>query len=147
MQALGQRLAVACAGKGNLYFSGDLGTGKTTLVRGLLRGLGHQGAVKSPTFALLEPYELDGYHIYHFDLYRLADPEEMEYMGLRECFAPENLCLVEWPEQGQGALPKADLLVQLHHAGTSRELTIRADSPLGENFLANLLVENETVEG
>lgn len=146
MQAFGRRLAQVSQGKGNIYLSGELGTGKTTLVRGLLRGLGHTGPVKSPTFALLEPYTFSGFNIYHFDLYRLSDPEELEYMGLRECFADSNLCLVEWPEQGVGVLPEADLVITLSHAGTSRVLTISAKTTYGQALLTKLDIKNETLE-
>ncbi len=135
MQALGASLAKACESHGVIYLQGELGTGKTTLVRGLLRALGHEGAVKSPTFTLVEPYTVNGVDIYHFDLYRLSDPEELEFMGLREYFGPENLCLIEWPQQGGAMLPEADLLIELEHAGTARELRISAQTPHGEVIL------------
>ena len=135
MQALGIRLAKACQSHGVIYLKGELGTGKTTLVRGLLRALGHEGAVKSPTFTLVEPYTVNGGDVYHFDLYRLSDPEELEFMGLREYFAPENLCLIEWPQQGGAMLPKSDLLIELEHDGLARNLKISAQTPHGEEIL------------
>ena len=138
MQALGAKLAKACQSHGVIYLKGELGTGKTTLVRGLLRGLGHEGAVKSPTFSLVEPYTVNGVHIYHFDLYRLSDPEELEFMGLRDYFSAESLCLIEWPQQGGDRVPPADVLIELEHAGPSRDLQISALSPHGEVILAGL---------
>lgn len=138
MQALGARLAIACQSHGVIYLQGELGTGKTTLVRGLLRALGHEGAVKSPTFTLVEPYTVNGVSIYHFDLYRLSDPEELEFMGLREYFGPENLCLIEWPQLGGAMLPEADLLIELEHAGLARDLQISAQTPHGEAILTAL---------
>ena len=140
MQALGAKLAAVCQSHGVIYLQGDLGTGKTTLTRGLLRALGHEGAVKSPTFTLVEPYTVNGVNIYHFDLYRLSDPEELEFMGLREYFAPENLCLIEWPQQGGEMLPPADLLIELEHAGLARELCLTAQSPHGEAILNGINV-------
>jgi len=138
MQALGRQLAMACDGGGMIHLEGELGTGKTTLVRGMLRALGHEGAVKSPTFTIVEPYEVAGRNIYHFDLYRLSDPEELEYMGGRDYFDPENLCLIEWPDKGGQMLPPADLRLKLEHAGTSRNVSISADTDHGQTWLDGL---------
>ncbi len=113
-----------------LYLEGDLGAGKTTLVRGLLRGLGHRGHVPSPTYTLVEPYELGGFSLRHMDLYRLADPEELAYLGIREM---TGILLVEWPERGSHFLPGADLLIRLAVAvaGEGRNLKTEAFSDLG----------------
>jgi len=138
MQALGADLAKASAGVGRIYLDGELGTGKTTLVRGLIRALGHMGAVKSPTFALVEPYRIEDKDIYHFDLYRLSDPEELEYMGLRDYFTPSSLCLVEWPEKGGRMLPAPDLLLKLEHDGASRDVSISAATESGEFMIKAL---------
>lgn len=121
----------ACLG-GVIYLQGDLGAGKTTLTRGILRGFGFQGAVKSPTYTLVEPYEFELCQIYHFDLYRLADPEEVEYLGTEDYFANNNLCIVEWPERGSGAIPAPDLIISLAPAGTGRQLRCQTLSDRGE---------------
>ncbi len=112
-------------GKGGIILlNGDLGAGKTTLVRGLLRHLGYQGVVKSPTYTLVEPYEINGRHIYHFDLYRLGDPEELEYMGGRDYWDENSLCLIEWAEKAQGYLPEADLSITIQHFGKQRKVAV-----------------------
>ena len=109
----GERLAVCLQPGVVVYLCGQLGAGKTTLTRGILRQLGHTGAVKSPTYTLVEPYEQLAIPVFHFDLYRLGDPEELAYMGVRDYFHPNSLCLVEWPERGQGFLPEADIRLEL----------------------------------
>jgi tRNA threonylcarbamoyladenosine biosynthesis protein TsaE len=136
MQDLGLCLARASAGPGVIYFQGELGAGKTTLVRSLLRGLGYQGKVKSPTYTLIEPYPLDGLTVYHLDLYRLASGEELEWIGIRDLMSGNELLLVEWPEQGQGALPPADLVIAIDYRDAGRQLDLRATSERGRRWLA-----------
>lgn len=123
---------------GILHLQGDLGAGKTTLTRGFLRAYGHEGAVKSPTYTLVEPYEMALCNIYHFDLYRLADPEEFEYLGTEQYFDAQNLCLVEWAEQGAGWVPGADVLVELRERGTGREAVCTAFTARGVDILDGL---------
>lgn len=137
-EALGGRLAKALAPGCVIYLHGDLGVGKTTLVRGLLRGLGYHGTVKSPTFTLVEPYQLNDRRLFHWDLYRLADPEELEYLGLRDQLDGEAILLIEWPERGRGELPVADLEIMLAYAGEGRNCRLDARSPVGQTLLAML---------
>lgn len=126
MMALGGKIAAAFPQGGLVFLNGDLGTGKTTLVRGLLRSLGFKGTVKSPTYALVEPYRIAGRDIYHFDLYRLADPEELEYMGVRDYLSSEALCLIEWPEKAQGFLPEENLKLFIQHDDEARKVSIES---------------------
>jgi tRNA threonylcarbamoyladenosine biosynthesis protein TsaE len=136
---LGRLLAPALDAAGVIFLSGGLGAGKTTLCRGLLRGLGYDGAVKSPTFTLVEPYELERGSVYHFDLYRLAHPDELDYLGAEDYFAAEALCLIEWPERGAGFLPTPDLELTLTVTSeASRQVQLRAQSLKGERAMARL---------
>ncbi len=134
---LGQALAPLLTPGMVIHMHGDLGAGKTTLVRGVLRGLGYQGHVKSPTYTLLEPYEFSKLYLYHFDFYRFLDPQEFEDSGFREHFNPQSLCLVEWPEKAPD-LPAADLRITLRVAGTGREAAITAHTEIGRRCLAPL---------
>lgn len=144
-QSLGAFLATSAPRSGWLALHGDLGAGKTTLVRAFLRALGYAGRVVSPTYTLVETYEFDGRRIAHYDLYRLSDPEELEWMGAREDFADDTLCLVEWPQQAEGMLPAPDLELFLHHQDVGRTAQFMAITPQGCAWLdevKNLLKKN-----
>ena len=121
-----------------ITLQGDLDAGKTTLSRGILQGLGHSGAVKSPTYTLVEPYQLALGAVYHFDLYRLVDAEELEYMGFADYLADAQLCLIEWPEQGQGFLPMADIAIEISQPGAGRCVTLCANSAVGQQLISQL---------
>jgi len=138
MVALGAQLGAVCVAPLVIYLQGDLGMGKTTLTRGLIQSRGHSGAVKSPTYTLVEPYEFDGQAFYHFDLYRLGDPEELEFMGIRDYFGDFSVCLVEWPDRGGPALPPADLVITIEKAGRGRRITVCAATEKGETVLEQL---------
>ena len=147
-EALGAALARHLAPGLKIYLEGDLGAGKTTLTRGLLRALGHKGAVKSPTYTLVEIYVFSGYILYHFDFYRFNDPEEWHEAGLDEYFNETSVCLVEWPEQAYGVLPQADVILRFRFAsgecGESRTVELEGLSTSGERCLNALREERPT---
>ena len=132
--ALGRALA-ACIEPGTIVFlHGDLGMGKTTLVRGVLRGLGWSGRVKSPTYTLVEVYAVSRLDLHHFDFYRFQDPREWNDAGFRESFGGATVSLVEWPEKATGTLPPADLEITLTSSGSGRNASLRAGSPRGRKL-------------
>ena len=136
-EALGRRLAAHRPAAAMVHLHGDLGAGKSTLARALLRGLGVTGTVRSPTYTLVERYPLaDGSEAWHMDLYRIGDPGELDFLGLDEGAA--SLWLVEWPERAGAALPPVDLHVALAIDGEGRSAQLRAASPAGEQWLAQL---------
>lgn len=128
------------------FLNGDLGAGKTTLSRGFVQGMGHKGKVKSPTYTLVEPYDLGEWRVFHFDLYRLADPEELEYMGIRDYFDSRSCCLIEWPEKGLGLLAKADIVIEMSYCDDQRNIEIIAESALGEALIKQLKIIRTTAE-
>ena len=117
---------------GRVHLLGELGAGKTTLTRGILRGYGYEGAVKSPTYTLVEPYQFDQCHIYHFDFYRLTNPEEVDYLGIEDHFLDTNLCVIEWADKVADAIPPADLIILLQTDGAGRRLHCQTNSEKGE---------------
>ena len=141
MVDFGARVAQVTQGHGVIFLEGDLGAGKITLSRGIIRGLGHTGAVKSPTFTVVEPYEIGEVRAFHFDLYRLVDPEELEFMGIRDYFEGDALCLFEWPDKGEGILPKPDLTITISPQAGGRSLSLSPQGARGEAWCAALAVE------
>jgi tRNA threonylcarbamoyladenosine biosynthesis protein TsaE len=136
---LGAALAAGAKKGLVLHLSGELGSGKTTLVRGLLRALGYEGRAKSPSYALVEPYALSRLNLYHFDFYRFKDRSEWLSSGFREHFNPDTLCVVEWPERAGDALPPADLTVSLCYQKDGRSADLASHSPQGEAWLRSAL--------
>ena len=124
-----------------MTFSGDLGAGKTTIIRAMLKHLGVQSAIKSPTFSLLESYECHDLPIHHFDLYRIHHEEELEYLGFRDFFTQQSICLIEWAEHAGKALPNVDIRFKLKIKGAGRELQVIALSAAGKRIVARLTGE------
>ena len=135
--ALGRRLA-AVLQTGVVYLEGELGAGKTALARAILQGRGFAGKVKSPTYTLVEPYHVEGDNIYHLDLYRLSDPEELEWLGLRDMLEGRHLLLIEWPTRGAGYLPAPDLVIELDYLEDGRVVNLRPATAHGHNMVGAL---------
>ncbi|TLY49612.1 MAG: tRNA (adenosine(37)-N6)-threonylcarbamoyltransferase complex ATPase subunit type 1 TsaE [Gammaproteobacteria bacterium] len=138
MIACAQRLARVVGAGGVIHLHGDLGAGKTTFARALLRALGVGERVKSPTYSLIESYLAGDLAAHHLDLYRIADPGELEWLGLGDLSVDKHLILIEWPERAGSAVPRADLTLHLAHAGARRALRLEARSPRGEQWLSSL---------
>lgn len=146
----GQTLANVASEGGIIFLQGTLGAGKTTFSRGLIQGLGHQGAVKSPTYTLVEPYEQLSPKVFHFDLYRLGSPEELEYMGIRDFLQDGALALIEWPSKGEGFLPEADVVIDIAVQAPGRVLNATAQTARGESLIRqwrNQLPDNTSSSG
>jgi tRNA threonylcarbamoyladenosine biosynthesis protein TsaE len=141
MQVFGEKIAQVI-GQINapllILLNGDLGAGKTTLSRGILNGLGHRGSVKSPTYTLVEPYDLEIGKVFHFDLYRLVDPEELYDIGFNDYLTESQLCMIEWPDKGGSLLPKADISLQINSNGTGRQVILTAQTSLGSQCVNEL---------
>lgn len=135
-QRLGKVLAECRPDSAIVYLQGDLGAGKTTFSRGFVQTCGHKGVVKSPTYTLIEPYPLETLTVYHLDLYRLADPEELEYLGMDMLSQARTISLIEWPERGSNHLPPADLVVLLAQKNSGRQATLTAHSAVAEQWLS-----------
>jgi len=135
---VGAKIASCLHGGEVIYLKGGLGTGKTTLVRGALNRLGHTGNVKSPTFTIVEPYSINNHVIYHFDLYRLDDPEELESLGIRDYCDGQSICFFEWPEKGKNLLPNADINIELTYLKNAREIEFTSKSEVGQAILKQL---------
>ena len=138
MRDFGARLIGACEHGGVITLSGELGTGKTTLVRGALQSMGIDSGVRSPTYTLVEYYPFERFAVAHFDLYRLADAEELEFLGYRDYLNPQTLCLIEWPQRAAGYLSSTDLAIDLFYDPRGRRLTFVAKSDWGRELLSRL---------
>lgn len=142
MLAFAAKLATFCQGKEIIFLSGPLGAGKTTFVRGFLRGLGFKGHVKSPTYTIVESYEVNAGTVYHFDLYRIKDAEELLYIGITDYFSNEAICLIEWAELGADLLPESDLTCYIAIKDDERILQLDANTKKGEQLLKRLLADS-----
>lgn len=143
--AIGQAFGMALNAGSVVYLRGDLGAGKTTFCRGVLQAYGHTGAVKSPTYTLVEPYEMHDQTVYHFDLYRVADPEELEFMGIREYFSAQTICLLEWPDKGEGVIaePDVELIIEKHKR--ARHLRFLGKTERGRSIIGGAFSERLNV--
>ena len=124
MEAAGASLIQSVSPPAIIFLRGNLGAGKTTFVRGALRGLGYQGHVKSPTFTIVESYTFSSLTIHHFDLYRISDPEELDFIGMREYNTDSTVCFIEWPDMGLGMIPKPTIEVNIEYLDSNRQLSI-----------------------
>lgn len=138
MLHLGAQVAKLCPAKFILFLQGDLGAGKTTFVRGFIKGAGFKNNVKSPTYTLVEPYQINQQKIYHFDLYRLEDPQELELIGIRDYFAEPAIYLIEWPERAIKQLPSCDMTCNILPRTVGREVHLKASSAVGQILLDQL---------
>ena len=138
MHAFAARLAKAIHHGAVIYLEGELGAGKTTFTRGFLRALGFAGKVKSPTYTLVEPYEINHQHIFHFDLYRLKQADELKFIGIDEYFTRDAICLIEWPTKGYPLLPAPDLTCYILIAGHVRDVRLEANTARGQEILSSL---------
>ncbi len=134
---LGESLARVCRENAVIYLYGDLGAGKTTFVRGFLKGLGFAGHVKSPTYTLVESYLFENFSVCHFDFYRIQHPDELQFIGIQDYFSENNIALIEWPEKGEGWLPKADLSCYIVPKNEGREFLFKSFSERGEILCKN----------
>lgn len=137
-EAFAKCVAAVVVAPCSIALQGDLGAGKTTFARGFLHAFGHEGNVKSPTYTILEPYQLGDISVNHLDLYRLVDPEELEFIGAHELFTDNTINLIEWPEQGAGWLPEMDLWLKIVHIEDGRRLCLSANTPRGMSLLAKM---------
>lgn len=140
MRQFGAQLITACSSGGVIALHGDLGTGKTTMVRGALQSLGVSSGVRSPTYTLVEHYEFQPLSIAHFDLYRLSDGEELEYLGFRDYLTADTLCIIEWPEKAEGYLSDIGLNLYLTYDESGRRLTIEPCNAWGHAIVAKLIL-------
>ena len=121
-----------------IILDGDMGAGKTTISRGVLQGLGHCGVVKSPTYTLVEPYDLEIGKVFHFDLYRLVDPHELEHIGFSDYLSQANLCIIEWPENGGSYIPQADIKIDIRQYQSGRKVTLSSYTDSGKQYINQL---------
>ena len=131
--------SVIRSGPAILFLHGQLGAGKTTLTRGIVQSLGYEGPVKSPTYTLVESYQFSQTSLFHFDLYRLQDPDELAFIGIHDYFHPKAICIIEWPERGDTWLPLPDLSCFIRLCENGRDITLTTSSKRGEAFLEQLL--------